>query len=276
MRRDSSTRRRWLVQLTLGALFLFLVAATDGPAARAQTKTEPKPETKAPPEKTTEPAPRQGNWMKLHEAYLDRARQGNIDLLFLGDSITYGWGTSERKGNGQAAWQRFYAPRNAANFGIGGDRTQHVLWRIENGEVDGIKPRVAVLMIGTNNAGANTADEIADGIKAIVRRLQEKLPETKVLLLGVFPRGPKPNPGRDKLNEVNEKIASLGDGKRVVYLDFGKQFLNDDGTISKEVMPDFLHLSPKGYRIWADAIEPTLWKMLDEEKVRGETKTGGK
>src|SRR5207237_1337936 len=153
-------------------------------------------------------------------------------------------------------WQRFYAPRNPANFGIGGDRTQHVLWRIENGEVEGIKPKVAVLMIGTNNSRDNTADEIADGIKAIVRRLQEKLPDTKILLLAVFPRGEKPGATRDKLNEVNEKIASLGDGTRVTYLDIGKHFLNEDGTISKEIMPDFLHLSPKGYRIWADAIEP--------------------
>src|SRR5439155_20757628 len=116
---------------------------------------------------------------------------------------------------------------------------------------------------------SNTADEIADGIKAIVRRLREKLPDTKVLLLGVFPRGEMPNPTREKLEEVNAKIASLSDGKMVTYLDIGKKFLNEDGTISKEIMPDFLHLSPEGYRIWADAIEPTLWKMLDEEKAKG-------
>jgi beta-glucosidase len=230
-------------------------------AAQGQTKTQPQPKPAAPPEKTTEPAPRQGKWMTTHESYLERARQGNIDLLFLGDSITAGW-------RNNSVWQRFYTPRNPANFGIGGDRTQHVLWRIENGEVDGIKPRVAVLMIGTNNSRDNTADEIADGIKTIVRRLQVKLPETRILLLGVFPRGQTSNPARDKLNEVNEKIASLGDGKRVVYLDIGKHFLNHDSTISKEIMPDFLHLSSRGYRIWADAMEPTLWKMLDEEKVK--------
>jgi beta-glucosidase len=265
MRSDSKKHRR---RFPLALCVLLIGSAV--PAARAQTKPEPKPQ--APAEKATEPVPRQGNWMAQHERFLERARQGDVDLLFLGDSITAGWGDDARKANGQATWQRFFTPRKAANFGIGGDRTQHVLWRIENGEVEGIRPRVAVLMIGTNNSGSNTADEIANGVKAIVRRLQDKLPETKVLLLGVFPRGEKPGPTRDKLNEVNDKIASLGDGKKVTYLDIGKHFLNDDGTISRDIMPDFLHLSPKGYRIWADAMEPTLWKMLDEERVKGEVK----
>jgi lysophospholipase L1-like esterase len=212
------------------------------------------------------------NWMARHDRFLERARKGDVDVLFLGDSITQGW-----EGSGKQVWKKQFEPLKAANFGIGGDRTQHVLWRIENGEVDDIKPRVAVLMIGTNNSGANTADEIADGIKLIVRRLGEKLPDTKVLLLGVFPRGEKPNATRDKLAEVNERIASLADGKRVTYLDIGKQFLNDDGTISREVMPDFLHLTPEGYRIWADAMEPTLWKMLDEEKAKDDdAKCNGK
>jgi beta-glucosidase len=255
MQRDSSTRRRWLSRLALGALAL----ATTAQAAMAQATAPPK----APPEKTTEPVPKPGKWINMHESFLERAREGDIDLLFLGDSITAGW-----NGGGKEAWQRHYAPRNAANFGIGGDKTQNVLWRIENGEVEGIKPKVAVLMIGTNNSSVNTADEIADGVKAIVRRLGEKLPDTKVLLLAVFPRGEKPNATRDKLEEVNEKLASLGDGKRVIYLDIGKKFLDDDGTMSREIMPDFLHLTPKGYRIWADAMEPTLWKMLDEEKPR--------
>jgi lysophospholipase L1-like esterase len=266
MRRNSSTRGFRLFRLALGALAV--VATTTASMAQVQAPAPPK----APPEKTTEPVPRPGNWMNQHEKFLERAKQGNIDLLFLGDSITAGW-----NGSGKEVWQRSYAPRNPANFGIGGDRTQHVLWRIENGEVDGIKPRVAVLMIGTNNSGQNTADEIAEGVKLNVQRLRSKLPETKVLLLAVFPRGQKPGPVRDKLGEVNEKIASLNDGRMVTYLDIGKQFLNDDGTISKEIMPDFLHLSPKGYQIWADAIEPTLWKLLDEEKARkGESKSDGK
>ncbi len=206
---------------------------------------------------TTRPAPRDGGWMQLHKRYVAQAKKGGVDLLFLGDSITQGW-------NANDVWQRYYGPRQAANFGIGGDRTQHVLWRIENGELDGISPKVAVLMIGTNNLGSSSPDEIAKGVTAIVKELGEKLPKTKILLLGVFPRGEKPASARERIKSINETIAKLDDGSRVHYLDIGKAFLNPDGTISREIMPDFLHLSRKGYRIWADAMEPTLWSMLDE------------
>jgi lysophospholipase L1-like esterase len=209
---------------------------------------------------TVKPVPREAGWMKMHESFLDRAKKGDVDLLFLGDSITQGW-------NGQSQiWDRYYGPRNAANFGIGGDRTQHVLWRIQNGELEGISPKVVVLMIGTNNVGSNTADEIAQGVTAIVKELRTKLPDAKILLLAVFPRGEKPNPDRAKLQQVNDQIAKLADDKAVTYLDIGAKFLHDEGTISKDEMPDFLHLTRKGYRIWADAIEPTLWSLLDEPK----------
>jgi len=239
--------RCWL----FGLFFSGLLIVAASPLVRAQE------------ESTTEPKPRDGGWKQLHDSFLARAKQKEgVNLLFLGDSITQGW-------NGpQQVWERYYRPRNVANFGIGGDRTQHVLWRIENGEVDGIHPKVVVLMIGTNNMGANSADEIADGIKAIVKKLHEKLPETKVLLLGVFPRGERPDdPVRDKVKAVNEKIAKLDDGgKSVKYLDIGPRFMSEDGTISTAIMPDFLHLTQKGYRVWADAMEPTLWSMLDEKK----------
>jgi lysophospholipase L1-like esterase len=209
---------------------------------------------------TVVPKPREGSWMELHQSFVKRAQEGSVDLLFLGDSITQGWGGARK------TWDRFYGPRKAANFGIGGDRTQHVLWRIQNGELKGIEPKVVVLMIGTNNASDNSADEIAQGVTAIVSELRERLPKTKVLLLAVFPRSQKPSPVRDKLKLVNEKIAKLDDGSNVHYLDIGKAFLNDDGTISKEIMPDYIHLTPRGYRLWADAMEPTLWSMLDEPK----------
>jgi beta-glucosidase len=206
---------------------------------------------------TVVPKPREGRWMDLHRSFVERAKQGPVDLLFLGDSITQGWHDNE-------VWRRFYVPRNAANFGIGGDRTQHVLWRIQNGELDGIDPKVVVLMIGTNNASSGSVDEIAQGITAIVEELRHRLPKAKVLLLGVFPRSQKPDATREKLQAVNAKIARLDDGSHVKFLDIGKNFLNEDGTISREIMPDYLHLSRKGYRIWADAMEPTLWSMLDE------------
>jgi lysophospholipase L1-like esterase len=208
---------------------------------------------------TVVPQPREGAWMEMHKSFLAQTKKGQIDLLFLGDSITQGW-------NENTVWQRYYGPRHAANFGIGGDRTQHVLWRIQNGELDGIDPKVTVLMIGTNNLSGDTPDEIAQGIKTIVAELRNRLPKTQVLLLGVFPRSPKPDAAREQIKTINEKIARLDDGSHVRYLDIGKAFLNSDGTISPEVMPDYLHLSTKGYRIWAEAMEPTLWSMLDEPK----------
>ena len=201
------------------------------------------------------PAPREGGWMERHERFLERAKQGHIDVLFLGDSITEGWHNNE-------VWKAHYEPLHAANFGIGGDRTQHVLWRLEHGEIDGISPKVVALMIGTNNSRDNSADEIAAGITTIVKTLRDKLPKTKVLLLAVFPRGEKPNPTREKLAAVNAAIAKLHDGKTVRYLDIGPSFRGPDGTISKDIMPDFLHLSVGGYQIWADAIQPTLHEML--------------
>lgn len=209
---------------------------------------------------TITPEPRDGAWMKMHQDFLERTRKGDVDLLFLGDSITQGWHDNK-------IWQRHYGPRKAANYGIGGDRTQHVLWRIQNGEIDGITPRLVVLMIGTNNAGDDSAEEIAAGIKAIVKTLREKLPASRILLLGVFPRGEKPNPLREKLDRVNETIAKLSDSSHVTYLDIGKSFLEPDGTLSRVVMPDFLHLSARGYQIWADAIEPTVWQLLDEPTI---------
>jgi len=187
----------------------------------------------------------------MHESFLSRAKQGNVDLLFLGDSITQGWHDNQ-------VWQRYYGPRHAANFGIGGDRTEHILWRLANGEVEGIKPKVVVLMIGTNNAGSNSADDIASGVTAIVKDLRKRLPETHVLLLGVFPRSEKSDKLRAKLQQVNEQISKLDDGSHVTYLDIGKSFLNPDGTISREIMPDFLHLSAKGYLLWADEVNRAL------------------
>jgi lysophospholipase L1-like esterase len=158
------------------------------------------------------------------------------------------------------------------NCGIGGDRTQHVIWRVENGNLEGLAkpkegapPRLVVLMIGTNNTGSDTAEQIAAGIEGVVKAVQKKLPETPVLLLGVFPRGEKvDDPLRSKIADINSRISLLDDGKKVVYLDIGGKLVGEGGAISKEIMPDFLHLSPKGYEIWAEAMEPTVKRMLGE------------
>lgn len=212
-----------------------------------------------------QPAAKKGKWMERHESFIAQAKQGGIELLFLGDSITYGWQIA-----GQPVWQERYAPRHAANFGIGGDRTQHLLWRIQNGELNGIKPKVVVLLIGTNNTGKerdgnsirNTTPEAIEGVTAVVRALRVKLPKSKILLLALFPRGEKDDPIREQLRVINLALAKLDDGRKVKFLDIGPKFLEPDGTLSRDIMPDLLHPGRKGYQIWADAMEPTLAKML--------------
>ncbi|MFO0867156.1 MAG: GDSL-type esterase/lipase family protein [Gemmataceae bacterium] len=148
-----------------------------------------------------------------------------------------------------------------------GDRTEHVLWRLQNGELDNIKPKAMVLMIGTNNTGANKAEQISDGIEAIVKHVRKTSPDTKILLLAVFPRGEKAekNAAREKINAINKTIAKLDDGKNVKYLDIGNRFLKDGGMLTKDIMPDFLHLSPAGYEIWAQAILPTVTELVGKK-----------
>jgi lysophospholipase L1-like esterase len=211
------------------------------------------------------PAPRDAKWVVRHEGFVQEARRGGIDLLFMGDSITDFW-----RNRGSNVWNQYYASRHAANFGISGDRTQHVLWRMDNGEVDGIKPKVVVLMIGTNNTGKekdsgktrNTVPETIEGVQAVVRELRTKLPESKLLLLSIFPRGTIDDPQRAQVALVNTVIAKLDDGKMVKWLDISSKFLESDGTLSTNVMPDLLHPNEHGYKIWAESMEPTLAAML--------------
>jgi len=238
-------KQDWVV---VAALFLLISGANSAPA---QEKKE---------NSAVKPAPRDANWVKRHDGFVAEAKNGNVDVLFLGDSITDGW----RNKPGQEAWKQHFEAFKPINFGIGGDRTQHVLWRLQNGELEGIDPKVAVLMIGTNNLGSNTAQEIADGITAIVKEVNAKKPKTKILLLGIFPRSPEAtHPNRAKIKEINAIIAKLDDGgKHVRYMDIGEKFLQPDGSLTKEIMPDFLHLSAKGYQIWGEAIEGTLKDML--------------
>ena len=206
------------------------------------------------------PVPRSGGWMERHESFNQRVAKGKVDLVLIGDSITHGW-----EGQGKSVWEKFYGKRNAVNLGIGGDRTQHVIWRLDNGNVKGISPKAAVVMIGTNNSGNNSPEEIADGLAAITKQLRNKLPKTKVLLLGIFPRGTNKDDGRRQVNEkANAIFKKLADGKDVHYLDIGDKFLETDGTLTRKIMPDLLHLSVEGYTIWAESIEPTLKKIMGE------------
>jgi lysophospholipase L1-like esterase len=274
------TMRRWCV-LTLCITLIGSVAfAQSAPApapAPAPATSATKSASRRAAATTTKPLPKQspdvpaikydartgepnGAFMEKHKTFVERAKQGDVDLLFMGDSITEGW-----KKAPELFKQRYEDKYKTANFGIGGDRTQHVLWRQENGELDNIKPKVTVLMIGTNNARDDNPDDVARAIEKIVKELKDKT-GTKVLLLGIFPRGQTASdPLRIKNMKVNDKIKMLDDGKTVRYLDIGSKFVDPDGSIEKEIMPDFLHPSPKGYEIWADAMDPLLAEMMSEK-----------
>ena len=198
--------------------------------------------------------------MNRHKSFNTRVAKGKVDLVFIGDSITQAWENPGRK-----VWAKFYGKRNAVNLGISGDRTQHVIWRLDNGNLYNIQPKAAVIMIGTNNSGSNTSQEIADGLKIIVKQIRTKSPKTKILLLGVFPRGTNKADKKRQVNEgANAIFSKLDDGKHVHYLDIGPKFLEKDGTLTREIMPDLLHLSEKGYSIWAESIESELAKLLGE------------
>jgi beta-glucosidase len=214
-----------------------------------------------------ESAPRtdQG-WQDRQKTLNARATEAGerAQVIFIGDSITQGW-----EGAGKEVWAKYYAPRNAVNLGIGGDRTQHVLWRLDNGNLAGLKPKAAVVMIGTNNSNAedNTIEQIADGVTAIVAKLREKLPDTKVLLVAIFPRSENPGLQRGKLLQINQILQRLGDNQRVFYVDFGYKFIGADGLIPRNLMPDYLHLSPEAYAIWAESIEGLLSHIIGDAPV---------
>ena len=198
----------------------------------------------------------ESRWKERDAAITQNAKRGDANLAFIGDSITQGW-----EGRGKSVWNEFYGDRKAINLGIGGDRTEHVIWRLTHGNLGKIQPKVAVLMIGTNNTGHFDQDpqEVAAGVKEILDILGERLPDTKVILHGVFPRGRQPHELR-RLNNtaINQIIRRFHDGNRVHYFDIGDVFIQEDGSLSKDIMPDALHLSEAGYRLWAKALEPML------------------
>lgn len=200
-----------------------------------------------------------------HKQFLKIVEKGEGDVIFLGDSITHGWEGQKK------TWDAAFGEFKPVNLGIGGDQTGHVLWRITEGkEIEPLKPKLAVIMIGTNNTGAHNAEQIAGGIKAIIDELQKQKPGIKVLLLGVFPRASAPKDvtvvAADKLNPkikaINDVIAKFADDKKVFYKDIGPKFLNAEGGLDRKVMPDLLHLSAEGYKIWGDAIKEDVAKLV--------------
>jgi len=197
-----------------------------------------------------------------HEANNARAAEGNVDVLFMGDSITDFWRNETGRFAGKPVLDEYFGDLRIANFGIAGDTTQGVLYRLDNGEGEGFAPRAIMLMIGTNNARANIAGEIGEGVGAVVLSLQSHFPQAKILLLGIFPRSTPDSPFRPQITEINSILSHLHDGERVFYKDIGDVFLAADGTIPADVMSDGLHPGTKGYRLWAEAVNEDLRALL--------------
>lgn len=253
--------KRFLGLLALLSLSALVHAQTPAPA----TAPAPKVDASAAIEKNDA----SGKFQWMHKSFLARAKQP-MDVLFLGDSITEGWARAPH------IWNHFYGMHRPANFGIGGDQTQHVIWRIENGELDGVQPKVVVFMLGTNNTASHTAEEIIAGDKKIIEMIRTKIPKAKVLVLAIFPRGPRRDAqgviteaeaaSAEKrmaiISAVNAELARLDDGKDVRFLDINHVFLGQDGRIPYSIMPDQLHPAPAGYQLWAEAMQPLLAQLM--------------
>ena len=236
------------VSLQLSAVAQVTAPGEKPAIARTNTAVIPVPQTT-------------GNATNRQAQVLQRAKDhsGDYDIEFIGDSITQGWET-----RGSNVWQQYYGHRKAINMGVGGDRTQHVLWRFEQGQLDGINAKTAVVMIGTNNSSKddNSEADILEGVNAIVNQIRQRQPNTKILLMAIFPRGSTFSTQRGKILQVNEALAKLDDGQNIFYFDIGPQLIQNNGSISKDMMRDYLHPGEAGYKIWAAAIEPKLKEIL--------------
>jgi len=242
----------------LFAAFWFTVVSVVAAADEAQSIKALQPEVQT-------AAWAQRWWMPRHKQKLeDLKKQKEVDLVMLGDSITHSWESGGRK-----VWDEYYVKRNAFNLGFSGDRTENVIWRLQNGAINGISPKLVVVMIGTNNTGhrQDKPEHTAAGIKGIIEELRTRLPKTKILLLAIFPRGKDTNDRLRKLNDAtNEIIATYADDQHVFYLDINDKFLEGDGVLPKKIMPDLLHPNADGYGIWAEAMEPMVQKLMGEAK----------
>jgi lysophospholipase L1-like esterase len=251
---------------------LLLALALTLSSALSLAHAQDNDQARAPKQSASEAFQKQdaGVFLKKHESFLVRGKSGPIGLLFLGDSITERWHIAPH------IWEAYYGKYQPANFGIGGDRTQHLIWQIEHGELDGLSPKVTVLMIGTNNSLDYNAEEIAAADRKIVSMIRARLPETKILVLGIFPRGPRDTKGNpitqahideaarrmQTIDAVNRDLARLDDGKTIRFLNINSVFLGQDGRIPNSIMPDQLHPGAAGYQLWADAMQGLLESML--------------
>ena len=241
-----------LIPFILAALVTITVVAQAERASAQSTEKNP----------SVTPQPRIVEWWFARQAQkIAEMSKGEIDLLMVGDSITNNFDSI-----GAPVWKKYFEPRKAINLGFGGDRTNHVLWRLDHLPKLKKAPRGAVVLIGTNNIcwGSDKPRQTAVGVQAIARKLGELYPEMKILVLGVFPRRRKlDHPHRKQIIELNSYLpALLKDLKNVKFLDIGPKFLDEKGFLSKEMMPDTTHPSEKAHEIWAKAIEPELGRML--------------
>ncbi len=270
---------RNLVCLWAAVLACLLAGCASGPQAAPETNPagRPTPHAAADPaailspdpahrREATTPVPRNdGLFVNRHRQYVERARRGGVDVLFLGDSIVDEW-----RSTGKRVWEQELAPLGAVNFGLSADQTQFLLWRLADGELDGIRPKGVVLMIGTNNLKSGPTrmapEDTVAGVEAVLRLIRERLPETQVLLLGILHRQPKYPWMAATVRKTNRLLAELGAGRpHVRFLDFSDRFLRPDGSIDPALMrADLLHLSERGYEVWADAIRGPLRDMLRE------------
>ena len=246
-----------MLLVTAAVLFAVLISKTSADDKKSPD-AQGKPTPCVPAVKNPE---RHEQFLRDKEAAM---KKGPIQLVFIGDSITDAWRGGEQNKIFKERWGKY----NPLNLGISGDKTQHVLWRLEHGELDDLaeSAKGVVIMIGTNNLGnppKSTPEDTAKGVECVVKSVRTKLPNAKVLLLAVFPRGMKADdPYRAQLRTLNEAISKLDDGRQVRYLDIGKKFLAEDGTLPKDIMPDALHPNAKGYQIWADTIDGEIQKMM--------------
>lgn len=209
-------------------------------------------------------------WQERHRQIVEELANKPVEMIFIGDSITHYFGGRPvaRYIRGGEIWEQFYGHRHAVNMGCGFDRTQHMLWRLDHGALDNISPKLAIVLAGINNVlnDDGTAEEIAEGIRQIIERLKTKLPETKILLVGIFPYPQNPDdPQRETIRRINRITATFADQKQVFHTDIGDQFLLDDNSVNGDLFHDYLHPNSNGCGVYAKAIEPLVASLLGEE-----------
>ena len=251
-------KNRLMVSLLAGAVFSLAGAAGAAEAQAKPAAIDGKACSITPAPRTIEyPWMSIARWQAMFQEDIEVADAGNVDLLFVGDSITEGWN--------QQVWKKSFGKWKAANFGIGGDHTGNVLWRLDNGHAGKLHPKLVVLTIGVNNFFHCQAApaQVFDGVQAVVVKLHTLYPDARILLNAVLPYEQSgQSPKRAEVQELNRLIAGLDDGKTIIYKDYGKRFLQANGDMSPTIMKDFLHPTPKGYQVWADAMLPDVRKLM--------------